>query len=75
MKKVRFNGKDFTVLEEPRREGTHDKPVYKAAARDNEGNRYEVTWNILENYLEQNDFDNAEKNFENWDVYSVEKID
>jgi hypothetical protein len=75
MKKVRFNGKEYTLLADPERAGTHDKPFYKALAKDDDGTRYEVTWNILENYLELNDFDNAEKNFENWDVYSVEKTD
>src|SRR5690625_367048 len=50
---------------------TNERPVYKANGIDSEGNEYEVTWEVVDNWEEIED----EQEMCDWDIpVSIEKI-
>ena len=56
MEKVSFEGKEYTLTQQAYIDGPADgTPVYKATAVDQEGNEYEVEWEVRENWEEIED--------------------
>ena len=48
--KVIFKNKEYTLTQEAYIAGTNENKYYEAAAIDENGNKYIVVWNILDNY-------------------------
>lgn len=44
---VSHEGKTLMLAQQPYLDGTHEHPIYRAAAEDAEGNLYRVMWQIV----------------------------
>lgn len=56
MEKVKFEGREYTLQQDAYIDGVAgDTPVYKAMALDDEGNEYEVTWEVVDHWEELED--------------------
>lgn len=53
--KIKFEGKEYTLTQEPYIDGTHEKPFYRANAVDAEGKLYEIRWDVKDNWEEIED--------------------
>lgn len=53
MEKVMFEGKEYTLTQEAYAAGSaNGVPYFQATAVDAEGNEYEVTWDVRDNWEE-----------------------
>ena len=46
--KVTYEGKEYILIQQAYIAGTNEEPYYLATAIDNEGNEYEVEWELNE---------------------------
>ncbi len=72
MEKINFEGKTYTLTQDAYIDGPAEgTPYYRAMAIDQEGNEYEVTWEVVENWEQIED----ESEMCDWDSpASVEKM-
>ncbi|WP_019156825.1 hypothetical protein [Robertmurraya massiliosenegalensis] len=69
---VEHEGKVIRLTQNAYLDGTHENPYYSANGIDAEGNEYEITWDVVENWKELED----ESECCDWDEpKSVEQID
>lgn len=70
---VEYEGKEYALKQQPYIDGPADEtPVYKSTAVDQEGNEFEVEWEVVENFEEIED---EQEMVEDWDKpASVEAI-
>lgn len=76
MEKVQFDGKVFTLTQQPYIDGpANGEPIFKALAVDDDGNEYEVEWDVVENWEEVAENGDDQELVEDWDKpSSVTKI-
>jgi len=70
---VEYNGKQIALTQYPwiDNEGINGCVVYRAYAIDDDGNQYQVVWELKEDLLITDEFPEDESECCNWDVYEV----
>lgn len=68
--------KEVAITQEPYVDGKRDeKPVFKASGVDADGNKYEITWDVVDNWEEVAEHGDNQQMVEDWDSpVSVEEI-
>ncbi|MFA8439285.1 hypothetical protein [Pueribacillus sp. YX66] len=76
MEKVQFEGKEFTLTQQPYIDGpSGGEPIFKAMAIDTDGNEYEVEWEVVDNWEEVAENGDDQELVEDWSAPSnVTKI-
>lgn len=76
MEKVKFEGKEFTLTQQPYIHGVIGKePFFIAEATDSEGNLYQVIWEVVENWEEVAENGDDQELVEDWEKpTNVKKI-
>ncbi len=73
---VEFNGKVLKITQQPYFDGTHHDQYFRANAEDEDGNEYQVIWDVKDEYLELDEDDNSfdESDMCDWTKFTVIKI-
>jgi DNA-binding Xre family transcriptional regulator len=76
MEKVKFEGREYTLTQDAYLDGLPgETPIFKAAAVDSEGDDFEVTWDVVDNWEEVAELGDDQAMVEDWgSPVSVERL-
>lgn len=67
---LEYKGKIITLIQQPYLEEVNNCAFYRATAWDDEGNRYDVMWDVLEGWEDMED----ESDCCDWDIFEVKEV-